>query len=90
MALSKTVVFSYGLRDVDVRAILMPSLLVYEGPFEGTWLKNQPGGGSTAKMSLWEGGHRVVGLAHWPAPPPTQPFRHVGLRLESTGGGSAL
>lgn len=29
-------------------------------------MKNQPGGGSAAKMTLWEGGHRVVGLAHWP------------------------
>jgi len=37
-----------------------------KGPFEGLWMKNQPGGGSAAKMTLWEGGHRVVGLAHWP------------------------
>jgi arylsulfatase A-like enzyme len=36
------------------------------GPFSGLWQKNN-GGGSSAKTTLWEGGHRVVGLAHWPA-----------------------
>lgn len=36
------------------------------GPFQGRWLKNN-GGGSTSKMTIWEGGHRVVGLAHWPS-----------------------
>ena len=36
------------------------------GPFLGTWQKEN-GGGSTGKMTVWEGGHRTVGLAHWPA-----------------------
>ena len=36
------------------------------GPYKGTWQK-QNGGGSTGKMTVWEGGHRTVGLAHWPA-----------------------
>ena len=35
------------------------------GPFKGQWQKNN-GGGSSAKTTLWEGGHRVVGIAHWP------------------------
>lgn len=36
------------------------------GPFEGLWQKNEGGGGSSAKTTLWEGGHRMVGLARWP------------------------
>eukprot|EP00656_Telonema_subtile_P043815 TRINITY_DN50118_c0_g1_i1.p1 TRINITY_DN50118_c0_g1~~TRINITY_DN50118_c0_g1_i1.p1 ORF type:complete len:248 (-),score=50.60 TRINITY_DN50118_c0_g1_i1:62-805(-) len=35
------------------------------GPFTGQWQK-QHGGGSSSKMTLWEGGHRQVGLAYWP------------------------
>lgn len=35
------------------------------GPFLGLWQKNN-GGGSSAKTTLWEGGHRMVGVAHWP------------------------
>lgn len=35
------------------------------GQFLGTWQKRN-GGGSTGKMTVWEGGHRTVGLAHWP------------------------
>ena len=36
------------------------------GPFTGLWQKNEGGGGSSAKTTLWEGGHREVGLARWP------------------------
>jgi len=36
------------------------------GPFEGLWQAGQGGGGSAGKMTLWEGGHRQVGLARWP------------------------
>ena len=36
------------------------------GPFTGLWQKNEGGGGSSAKTTLWEGGHREVGLAWWP------------------------
>ena len=28
--------------------------------------KKQGGGGSSSKTTLWEGGHRMVGLARWP------------------------
>ena len=35
------------------------------GPFVGTYQKKL-GGGSTEKMTTWEGGHRVVGVAAWP------------------------
>lgn len=37
------------------------------GPYKGLWQKTEGGGGSTGKMTVWEGGHRTVGLAHWPA-----------------------
>lgn len=36
------------------------------GPYTGLWQKKQGGGGSSAKTTLWEGGHREVGLARWP------------------------
>lgn len=36
------------------------------GPFTGLWQKNEGGGGSSAKTTLWEGGHRMIGLARWP------------------------
>ena len=35
------------------------------GPFEGAWQRTTGGGGSSWKTTLWEGGHRVVGLARW-------------------------
>jgi arylsulfatase G len=35
------------------------------GPFTGEWVAANGGGGS-AKASLWEGGHRVVGVFNWP------------------------
>jgi len=36
------------------------------GPFEGAWQRNQGGGGSSWKTTIWEGGHRVIGLARFP------------------------
>ena len=36
-----------------------------KGPFLGTW-QQENGGGSSAKTTLWEAGHRTVGLASWP------------------------
>ncbi|XP_027642764.1 arylsulfatase G isoform X3 [Falco peregrinus] len=34
------------------------------GPFLGTWQRQR--GGSSAKQTTWEGGHRVPALAYWP------------------------
>ncbi|XP_008567596.1 PREDICTED: arylsulfatase G [Galeopterus variegatus] len=34
------------------------------GPFTGSWQVHQ--GGSPAKQTTWEGGHRVPALAYWP------------------------
>lgn len=34
------------------------------GPFTGAWQTHQ--GGSPAKQTTWEGGHRVPALAYWP------------------------
>jgi arylsulfatase G len=37
------------------------------GPYEGLWEAKGPGGGGgTGKTTVWEGGHREVGLAYWP------------------------
>ena len=38
-----------------------------QGPYIGAWQRSKAGGGGggTAKSTEWEGGHRVVGLAHW-------------------------
>ena len=36
------------------------------GPYRGEWQRAN-GGGSASKTTLWEGGHRVVGLASWPS-----------------------
>lgn len=36
------------------------------GVFAGLWQRGAGGGGSTAKATVWEGGHRVVGVASWP------------------------
>ncbi|XP_062448081.1 arylsulfatase G [Rhea pennata] len=34
------------------------------GPFAGAWQRQR--GGSSAKQTTWEGGHRVPALAYWP------------------------
>ncbi|XP_044532345.1 arylsulfatase G [Gracilinanus agilis] len=34
------------------------------GPFTGLWQTNR--GGSSAKQTAWEGGHRVPAIAYWP------------------------
>ena len=39
------------------------------GPFLGSWQSRQ--GGSPAKQTTWEGGHRVPALAYWPGRVPT-------------------
>ena len=36
------------------------------GPYVGGWQRTHGGGGSASKTTLWEGGHREVGLARWP------------------------
>ena len=36
------------------------------GPYLGMWQRTQGGGGSASKTTTWEGGHREVGVAHWP------------------------
>jgi len=35
------------------------------GPFTGTYQQTVGGGGSIAKFTTWEGGHRVPSLVHW-------------------------
>lgn len=37
-----------------------------KGPFLGAWQQTNGGGGSSAKTTLWEAGHRQVGIAAWP------------------------
>ncbi|XP_010946937.1 arylsulfatase G isoform X1 [Camelus ferus] len=39
------------------------------GPFTGLWQTHQ--GGSPAKQTTWEGGHRVPALAYWPGRVPS-------------------
>ncbi|XP_072044612.1 arylsulfatase G-like [Amphiura filiformis] len=36
------------------------------GPYVGGWQKEQGGGGSSGKQTVWEGGHRVPSFAYWP------------------------
>ncbi|XP_065580017.1 arylsulfatase G-like [Artemia franciscana] len=36
------------------------------GPFIGSWQSNVGGGGSVAKGTVWEGGHRVPSIVYWP------------------------
>ena len=45
------------------------------GPYTGDWLKGN-GGGSTQKMTVWEGGHRVVGVFNWPGQIPAGQVSH--------------
>eukprot|EP00050_Salpingoeca_kvevrii_P019850 m.91310 g.91310 ORF g.91310 m.91310 type:complete len:533 (+) comp8600_c0_seq3:4174-5772(+) len=51
------------------------------GPFKGQWQKTTGGGGSSAKMTLWEGGHREPGVAWWPG---TVPANTTTTALSST------
>jgi hypothetical protein len=37
-----------------------------KGPFTGSWQATHGSGGSSAKTTLWEGGHRVVSVVSWP------------------------
>ncbi len=37
-----------------------------KGPFRGAWQATHGGGGSAGKFTLFEGGHRVVGVISWP------------------------
>ncbi|KAK3272102.1 hypothetical protein CYMTET_19583 [Cymbomonas tetramitiformis] len=43
------------------------------GPYHGIFQQRQ--GGSSLKATTWEGGHRVVGLAHWPGKVPAGALR---------------
>ena len=36
------------------------------GPYQGRW-QRQHGGGTTGKLEVWEGGHRVPGVVSWPS-----------------------
>ncbi|KAJ8037730.1 Arylsulfatase G [Holothuria leucospilota] len=36
------------------------------GPFTAEWQRNEGGGGSGSKWSIWEGGLRLPALAYWP------------------------
>ncbi|NXJ66013.1 ARSG Arylsulfatase, partial [Rostratula benghalensis] len=47
------------------------------GPFVGTW--QQQRGGSPAKQTTWEGGHRVPALAYWPGHIPAKRTSHALL-----------
>ncbi|XP_010187553.1 PREDICTED: arylsulfatase G [Mesitornis unicolor] len=40
------------------------------GPFVGAWQRQR--GGSSAKQTTWEGGHRVPALAYWPGHVPAK------------------
>jgi len=37
-----------------------------QGPFLGTWLRQKYGGGTTAKTTTWEAGHREPTVVVWP------------------------
>ncbi|KFO84318.1 Arylsulfatase G, partial [Buceros rhinoceros silvestris] len=47
------------------------------GPFVGAWQRQQ--GGSSAKQTTWEGGHRVPALAYWPGRIPAKTTSHALL-----------
>ena len=51
------------------------------GPYVGGWQRTIGGGGSASKTTLWEGGHREVGLARWPGK--IAPGRVSGATLSS-------
>ncbi|XP_057570814.1 arylsulfatase G isoform X3 [Hippopotamus amphibius kiboko] len=52
------------------------------GPFTGSWQTRQ--GGSPAKQTTWEGGHRVPALAYWPGRVPVNVTSTALLRRCST------
>ncbi|XP_053939712.1 arylsulfatase G isoform X1 [Cuculus canorus] len=47
------------------------------GPFVGAWQRQR--GGSSAKQTTWEGGHRVPALAYWPGRIPAKQTSHALL-----------
>ncbi|NXS61338.1 ARSG Arylsulfatase, partial [Brachypteracias leptosomus] len=47
------------------------------GPFVGAWQRQR--GGSSAKQTTWEGGHRVPALAYWPGHIPAKRTSHALL-----------
>ncbi|XP_069398412.1 arylsulfatase G isoform X8 [Ovis canadensis] len=52
------------------------------GPFTGSWQARQ--GGSPAKQTTWEGGHRIPALAYWPGRVPVNVTSTALLRCCST------
>ncbi|XP_064252050.1 arylsulfatase G isoform X1 [Passer domesticus] len=49
------------------------------GPFVGAWQRQR--GGSSAKQTTWEGGHRVPALAYWPGRVPAGRTSHALLSI---------
>ncbi|XP_038013062.1 arylsulfatase G isoform X5 [Motacilla alba alba] len=49
------------------------------GPFVGAWQRQR--GGSSAKQTTWEGGHRVPALVYWPGRVPARRTSHALLRF---------
>ncbi|NXT66251.1 ARSG Arylsulfatase, partial [Chaetops frenatus] len=49
------------------------------GPFVGAWQRQR--GGSSAKQTTWEGGHRVPALAYWPGRVPARRTSHALLSV---------
>ncbi|XP_049669501.1 arylsulfatase G isoform X2 [Accipiter gentilis] len=47
------------------------------GPFVGAWQRRR--GGSSAKQTTWEGGHRVPALVYWPGRIPAKRTSHALL-----------
>ncbi|KAJ1072341.1 hypothetical protein K5549_017554, partial [Capra hircus] len=58
------------------------------GPFTGSWQARQ--GGSPAKQTTWEGGHRVPALAYWPGRVPVNVTSTALLRSVITAFGVGL
>ncbi|NXA48588.1 ARSG Arylsulfatase, partial [Nothocercus julius] len=53
------------------------------GPFVGAW--QRPRGGSSAKQTTWEGGHRVPALAYWPGRIPANRSSAAGAAARGAG-----
>ncbi|NWZ86708.1 ARSG Arylsulfatase, partial [Poecile atricapillus] len=49
------------------------------GPFVGAWQRQR--GGSSAKQTTWEGGHRVPALVYWPGRVPAGRTSHALLSI---------